>query len=137
MIHRIRLHTPWEFAWRDGDQTSGRATVPLDWAIQFGDRAGAVCFSRKFHWLNPLPPGEQVWLVCEGIGGVGSVELNSIPLGTIAATDSAFAWDITPHLRKNLEVRIELRFDPTNSAGKPGGLFGSVLLEIRADSAGG
>ncbi len=66
----------------------GRMVMPGDWSQPLGrDFRGCVRFVRAFGRPTRLEPGEQVWLVCDGVDLAGSAVLN----GSRWARSPAFA----------------------------------------------
>lgn len=107
--------------------------MPGTWRSVFGDAAGTVRFRRRFGCPTNLDANERVILVFDGIAGTGKICLNDHLLGKIPPDCEAAEYEITPILKSTRnEVVAELHFDP-GSSDKPGGLWGPVALEIRAD----
>jgi hypothetical protein len=131
-VHRINIKGPWEFEWiepPDGGP-AGRAKMPADWASLFGERAGAVRWTRRFHEPTGLEPGDRVWLAFAGIGGTARITLDDEPLGLVTDAENV-RFEITDRLDLTNTLRVEITFDPANASG-PGGLYGVLALEIES-----
>lgn len=107
----------------------GLIRMPVDWRTLFGDLSGIVEFVRHFHWPTNLEPGEQAWLVFDGIGGTAVVNLNGERLGTASGTGR---FDVTHRLQSGNRLCVELTCEPErhDPDGRRGGLFGTVALEL-------
>lgn len=140
--HIIRLHGPWEYetlaAGATVETRTGRIKLPGNWAGELGeDFRGRVQFRRRFGRPRELGADEQVWLILEGVDPGGRVSLNGTELGQVAHYGEQAAFAITPLLESRNEVAIDLNPAGGKSAlrpgreSRPGGLLGSVRLEIR------
>lgn len=141
--HRIRLHGPWEIRWITpapprpfaGESIEGLflkphlVRMPADWQTLFGPASGTVEFARVFQWPTNLEPGEQAWLVFDGVGGTARVTLNGEPRGELATTGR---FEVTTRLASVNRLCVEVTCDPTQSSGpeRPGGLYATVALEL-------
>jgi hypothetical protein len=141
--HRIRLHGPWEIRWITpapprpfaGESIAGLflkpnlVRMPADWQTLFGPASGTVEFTRVFQWPTNLEPGEQAWLVFDGVGGAAQATLNGEPLGEVTETGR---FEITSRLASANRLCVEVTFDPTQATirGAPGGLHATVALEL-------
>jgi hypothetical protein len=141
--HRIRLHGPWEIRWITpapqrpfaGESIEGLflksdlVRMPADWRTLFGPAGGIVEFTRVFQWPTNLEPGEQAWLVFDGVGGAARVTLNGELLGDIATTARI---EITSRLASVNRLCVELTFDPMQQTlnESKGGLYATVALEL-------
>lgn len=141
--HRIRLHGPWEIRWITpapqrpfaGESVEGLflkpdlVRMPAAWQMLFGPARGTVEFTRVFQWPTNLEPGEQAWLVFDGVGGAGRITLNGKPLGDLATKGR---FEITSRLASVNRLSVEVTCDPTQSPddGARGGLYATVALEL-------
>jgi hypothetical protein len=156
--HPIRLRGPWEYeplAWTrlraDGliealpreVPPPGRLLLPGDWGGVLGQEfRGRVRFTRSFNPPTGIDPGEQIWLLIEGVDYFGTATLNEQLLGDLWGYAEPHEYDIStlvgPRNRLVIEVDLpELAPDapPLDRPGRehlPGGLIGEVRLEIRA-----
>lgn len=139
--HRIRLIGPWEYSWTGSltapteslsETTSGSVKMPCDWLVLFGTDAGAATFSRRFHCPTNLEPHERVFLVFEGIGGQGEIALNDEVLAQVTPTDQPVEVEVTNRLQRFNRLNVSLQFNPQAATPYRGGLYGAVVLEIRA-----
>ena len=136
-VHRIRLLGPWEFAWEGsaGGKTprvaEGTTAMPCDWHSLFGPVAGTATFRRRFHRPSNLEPQEQVWLICTGVRGSGSVSLNDEFLSEFSSDGEAVECEVTSHLQPFNVVSIRLTVSTLEAPQHLGGLFEPVILEIR------
>ena len=155
--HLIRLRGPWEYEpvarvviAADGARQestadlppAGRVQLPADWGPTLGhDFRGRVRYLRRFGLPTNLEPGEQVWLVVEGVDYFGAATLNGTRLGELLGYVAPVEFEIGPLLaaRNLLALDVEL---PAYAAGVsgpprpgrqslPGGPIGEVRLEIR------
>lgn len=133
--HRINLRGPWEFEWIEpplsegsGIPTTGRIKMPADWRDTFGERAGLVRLSRRFHQPTGLELGDRVWLVFTGIGGEAVVAVDGVTLEPNSEAGE-LRFDITAALRPTNQAVVELRCDPSTTDG-PLGLYDFVAVEI-------
>lgn len=142
-MHSIRLRGPWRFEVLErlaGDESrrdEGKQKMPADWTETLGaDFRGTVRYTRTFHQPTGLEPGQQVWLVIEGVTSSGAVTLNDTRLPDCGSTahdsqvDSPFWRQEIQHL---LSANCQLIIDVTHplDAELPGGLTGEVRLEIQ------
>lgn len=141
--HRIRLHGPWEIHWITpapprpfaGQSVEGLflkpdlVRMPAAWQTLFGPASGTVRFARVFQWPTNLEPGEQAWLVFDGIGGAAHVTLNGESLGDLAATGR---FEVTSRLASVNRLCVEVTYDSAQSSddGAQGGLYATVALEL-------
>lgn len=133
-IHRIKLRGPWDYTWLtdvDGNPSPnatehGRVTIPVDWRVAFGDRAGRVRFLRRFHQPTGVEVGDHVWLSFLGLSGQTRILLDDLPL-----TGPSPRFEITDQLRPTNRLVVELECDPRTTT-EPLGLHGLVVLEIES-----
>ena len=138
-VHRIRLIGPWSFEWQPASEMvsasnlpgeiAGTVKMPSDWRSLFGEYAGCVAFSRRFHRPTNLDPHEQVWIVLTGVGGDARVSLNGEELAQFRDGEAAEV-DVTSRLQRFNELSIQISYQPQD-ASRPGGLYEPVVLEIR------
>jgi hypothetical protein len=149
--HRIHLKGPWECEWlepidRSNDHlrspdrhrpgtaatpVSLRVKMPVDWRKVFGCVAGRIRFRRRFGRPTNLGPDERLFVVFDGIGGMGNVWLGRRKLGQVDSHQTTARFELTGLLETRNELVVELRFDPEQSPGQPGGLWGPVAIEIQ------
>lgn len=135
-VHRIRLKGPWEYEWLRGAPSNntavaGRVHMPSDWQEAFGNASGVVKFSRNFQRPTNLDADEHVFLVFEGIGGLGEISLNGEQLTRSTQKSWEASADVTAFLRPRNQVVVCLDFDPHATPDVPGGLWKPVVIEIR------
>ncbi len=136
-VHRIRLLGPWEFAWEASlganspAVTEGTTVIPCDWQLLFGPNAGAAVFRRRFHCPTNLEQQDEVWLVCSGVRGLGTIFLNDTPLKDFAADGEAVECELTTVLKPFNIVSVRLTVDCATASAVHVGLFEQVALEIR------
>lgn len=148
--HRIFLRGPWEYQTIDvGREVSSttvdrrlspvaRAHFPAEWADLFGDFVGCARFRRRFHRPAHLDSHERVFLVLEGVGGVGRLYVNGNDLGAVRNSEIPQRFDITDFLLGNDELVIELDWQNEGTPGaERGGLYAPVVLEIVRQSGPG
>lgn len=127
--HRIELRGPWEVISPGGEPADARrVALPQPWNALFGAVAGRAVYLRSFHRPTNLDPQERVYLVFGACGGRGTVLLNQVQVGELAA-DSGGEFDVTVHLQLRNRLRVEIEFDPAISSS-PGGISAAVALEI-------
>jgi beta-galactosidase/beta-glucuronidase len=154
-MHVIRLRGPWDYEpvarfvttpsgeereETDGLPHGGKASMPRDWGAELGERfQGRVRYTRRFNCPTNLEPLERVWLVFDGIDHEARVALNEQPLGELRGCLEAHRIEITPVLLPHNVLSVEVSLRPAvfadsaargNRAGRSGGLFGEVRLEI-------
>jgi hypothetical protein len=105
--------------------------MPATWQSLFGDAAGTARFRRRFNRPTNLDPDERVFLVFGGLAGWVRVSLNGAELGSLSAGHDPAEFDVTPRLAPRNTLDVEVTFDPAAVAGRPGGLWAPVALEIR------
>jgi len=133
----IRLVGPWKVQWLEPAFAAGKFTqevsvkMPQDWVNLFGPQAGNARFTRTFHRPTNLDTSERVVIEFTGVRGSGRIWLNGEPLGQIAMDSCSIQVDVTPALRDNNQLVVELEFDPTQSADR-GGLYDVVRLVIES-----
>lgn len=128
-IHRIRLKGPWEVIPPEGDSFA-RIDMPIAWRDAFGDRSGTARFRRRFHAPTNLEHKERVLIrLPRGTGKVARFACNNTPVPELA--DEQHVFDVTPHLQDFNQLQFEITFDPGTSPDLPGGLWDTVVLEIR------
>ena len=138
-VHRIRLLGPWEFAWESsaGDEAppvlEGTTAMPCDWHSLFGPVVGLATFRRRFHRPSNLELHEQVWLICTGVRGSGSVSLNDEQLSEFSSDGEAVECEVTSRLQPFNVVSIRLSAGSIEEPQRPRGLFEPVVLEIRSE----
>ncbi len=105
--------------------------MPCDWRLLFGPHAGTAVFRRRFHCPTNLEQQDQVWLVCSGVRGLGTILINDTPLREFSADGEVVECELTTALKpfNIVSVRLTVDFAITNTA--PAGLFEQVTLEIR------
>ncbi len=130
-IHRIHLKGPWDVRRLDRDEPASRILMPASWQTLFGDEPGLAEFRRKFNLPTNLEAHEYVWIVFDGIRGSVKVSLNGHTLGQIADSVATAEFEITRHLLLHNELIVELTFAGADPDNGPGGLWGTVALEIR------
>lgn len=135
-VHRIRLKGPWDYEWLQGAPindapASGRIHMPSDWQEAFGNASGVVKFTRHFQRPTNLDVDERVFLVFEGIGGAGEISLNGERLTRSTESVWESAVDVTAQLQLRNQIVACLDFDPQGTPDIPGGLWKSVVIEIR------
>ena len=142
-IHRIRLRGPWRYEWLSAQEDhppTGKAALPAEWRSLFGNTGGRVRFQRTFHAPTSLETATQVSLVFEGLGGADRLLLNGSDLTSFILPDTFprrfLRIGIGELLRPTNDLQIEVVFDPKKSS-EPGGLWGTVALEILEREAGG
>ena len=138
--HRIHLKGPWDYEWLGpirGVATVGRARMPCEWRLIFGERAGRARFARRFHQPTGLEPGDVVRLVFDGLGGAATFRLNDEllvpPLDRASAPTrepQSLAFEVTSLLRAANRLVVEIEFDPGAAPAERGGLFGPVAIDI-------
>lgn len=154
-MHVIRLRGPWEYEplgrfvktasgeW--GEETAdlppgGRTKMPADWSADLGvGFVGRVRYTRRFNCPTNLGPLERVWLVFDGIDHQAHVALNGQPLGELRGSLGAHRVEITPVLLPQNVLAVDVSLPAEvfadeqvrgRRAGRAGGLFGEVRLEI-------
>ena len=138
-IHRIRLHGPWQARVLEQKPGTGKAgspgefvsKIPSSWTEVLGPRfAGRVRYRRIFHCPANLLPDQVVELVVERVNREAEVILNGTSLGR-AGWDLEFRQNIAQRLIPQnvllIDVCCPVDLESTN---EPGGLVGSVALEI-------
>ena len=136
-FHEIRLRGPWRYEWTgaaaspQGMPPVGRVMMPATWQSLFDARAGSARFRRRFHRPTNLGARERVMLVFNGVGGSGQVALNEEPVGPVGGNALPERFDVTARLLPTNELTVEIEYDP--ASGEPGGLWGTVALEIHSD----
>ena len=149
MPHRIHLGGPWEYFWRTFDEGNspqgvgtktieeypqrGRANMEATWEQLFEDQPGEAVFRRAFHWPTPAEPPHEVWLLFEGIGGQGTVQLNDVILGNFDGANEQRRFLVTDQLILRNQITVRMTCEPGHRTSHGGGLFGPVILEIRDD----
>ncbi|WP_397570314.1 hypothetical protein [Schlesneria sp. T3-172] len=138
--HRIQLKGPWEVfppqvneLHSDAEQKPETHTMPKEWRELFGDQGGTARFQRKFHRPSNLEPHERIFLAFSGIRGETRIRLNQRQLGEFDAQGGSIEVEVTSNMNSFNTLEVEIDFDPGQSPGLPGGLFGVVALEIRWD----
>ena len=132
-VHRMFLKGPWEVRRLDREEPSRRVTLPASWQTIFeGSSCGRAEFRRKFNQPTNLESHEHVWIVFQGVRGVGQVGINGQWFGSIDREDTTAELEITPHLALHNELVVQLTFDVGSPPDQPGGLWGPVALEIRS-----
>lgn len=159
--HRIHLRGPWEYQPLSRSKLLANGTLevidepvpppakmlmPGCWTqgglTNFG---GTLLFRRPFRWPNELLHHERVWLVFTGVDGQAQIRFNQKPLGEHTGPYLPFEFDITPYLKEQNHLEVEVTLpgcdDPAWLAyyyGKGhgttlpnGGLWGTVHLEVR------
>lgn len=129
--HRIHLRGPWEcrVPWDSAECVPVK--MPGDAATQIPGVGGRVRFERQFQFPAQLSEAEWVDLVFDGVGSVGTVELNGAALGTLVPMESPQRFAVTFKLKKSnrLVVNLELTGYGMTSIS-PTGLYAPVALEI-------
>ncbi len=142
--YRILLRGPWEAEPLNrtdhNDRMTGDAAkndlppkttvrLPATWVELFGTFRGCVRFLRKFHPPSNIEPTDRLTIAFDGIGGAGIVSLNGRLLGLIEPDAQTARFDVTGLLRTNNELQVDVELGgPADVC--PGGLYGSVALEI-------
>ena len=137
--YRIRLRGPWEVTLidRDGAAEPLRfAYIPAEWRELFGDRAGTGVFRRRFNRPTGLGPSDEIWIVFPAVPGEVSFEINGRALSPCELTAERRAYDVTAELQEFNLMEVRVTDDPAAYAGRPGGLWETVWLEIRAGEGG-
>ena len=148
--HRILLRGPWEFEWLSDDvkqsqrhepiekntlpATSGRVQMPTDWQSLFGNMRGTARFRRHFHRPTNLEPHERVFIVFDGVGGTGHVELNGQRLGNVDLQNPQVDFDVTDCLSQSNSLVVELQCGTGDDELQARGLWGPVAVEIRVEA---
>lgn len=138
-VHRIRLLGPWEFVWegpiggKASHVTEGTTAMPCDWNSLFGPVVGTATFRRRFHRPSNLEPHEQVWLICTGVRGSGSISLNDELLSVFSSHGESVECEVTSRLQAFNIASIQLSVGSIEEPQRPGGLFEPVVLEIRSE----
>lgn len=152
MTHIIRLHGPWQYEIlsvsrqdptidQAGLPTTGRIKMPADWGETLGrDFRGRVRYTRRFGRPTGLEAGDRVRLVVQRLDALGSITLNDGPPSTLLPGQRNWQHDVTTLLepRNLLTIEVELPEEAEEEAdlkrpdriGQPGGIIGSVRLEI-------
>ena len=133
--HRIYLKGPWDVSRLDRDEPAVRVVMPASWQTLFGDESGRAEFRRKFNLPTNLEAHEQVWIVFDGLRGEIAVSLNGQRLGQIADSEETAEFEITRHLVLHNELIVDVNFGGADPGSRPGGLWGTVALEIRFDGS--
>lgn len=149
--HRIRLHGPWEYQVLSGTlggrKPSGKQKLPSDWADILGaEFQGTVRYRRRFGKPARLDLDESVWLVVDGVSGIGKLTLNARVLGRLQGPEGVFSTDITDQLHERNELWLDVTFpscdapvqshSPAERERRSGGPIGEIRLEIRIDQGG-
>jgi len=106
-----------------------KSSFPFDCRRLTGGLNGTLLLSRRFHKPTGLDEDERVYLSIERFPGPATVWLNGqFPETLLPKMDNSWAVDITPFLRGNEELTVELQTDnfPKHKPAK----FGPVQLEI-------
>ena len=64
-----------------------------------------------------------------------AVSLNGQRLGQIADSEETAEFEITRHLVLHNELIVDVNFGGADPGSRPGGLWGTVALEIRFDGS--
>jgi beta-galactosidase/beta-glucuronidase len=132
----MHLKGPWEYEPVATDAASapaaGTAKLPAAWQAIVGDFRGTLRFRRRFHRPTNLEPHERVCVVFDGLGGTARVAVNGQLLGTIDGGRTTGQFEITPLLRPNNELVVEIDYGADHARRAPGGLWGPVALEIHS-----
>ena len=140
-VHRIRLIGPWDFTWNKSTavgleirptETCGSVKMPCEWQMLFGNVEGSATFSRRFHRPTNLESHEQVVIVLTGVGGEGTITLNSELVADFPSTIGPVEVDVTRRLQAFNVLEVCVCFRPSSDEPNRGGLFEPVVLEIRA-----
>jgi len=127
--HRINLRGPYQVL--NGDDSGDppdRIKLPNPWRVGFGDRSDSVTLVRDFGCPTNLSETTRLWLVFDGVGGIGTVSLNDRSLGEVT-TDGANRFEITGQLDQR--NRLTITFAPaTDLDPDRTGLWGLIGLEI-------
>jgi hypothetical protein len=132
--YRIRLRGPWEVTLID---TAGAAEpfryayIPAEWRELFGERAGTAIFRRHFNRSPGQEPDDRVWIVLPAAPGRVEFQINGHSLTPGESSAQRLAFDITPHIGEFNVLEVRITDDPAEHAGRPGGLWDTVVLEIR------
>lgn len=132
--YRIRLRGPWEVTLIDPSGAAEPfryAYIPAAWTDLFGDRPGTAVFRRHFNRSPGVAPEDQVWIVLPAAPGHVEFQINGHPVAPAESTPQSLAFDITPHIQEFNVLEVRITDDPAAHAGQPGGLWDTVLLEIR------
>ena len=132
--HRMHLKGPWEIEIPAGSNPVAiprRVKLPASWQELFGDFRGSLRFCRRFHKPTNLDEHERVWLVFDGLGGLGRIHVNDHALGTIGPAIPTGEFDITQLLQFTNCLHVDVEFIEPAASASPGGLWAPVALEIR------
>ncbi len=129
--HRIRLRGPWQIAGSPAAEAT-TAQLPAAWQSLFGDEGGRVRFARRFNRPTNLEERNRVELVFAGIGGMAKIAINGTVLAEGASAPPELRFCVTELLRPGNEIVVDVEFDPTTAGNQPGGVFGTVSIEIFA-----
>ena len=113
---------------------SCRVTMPVEWRRLFEGVSGRMRFRRRFGRPTNIGPNERLFVVFDGVGGMGNVWLGQRKLGHIDNRQSTARFELTGLLEARNELIVELSFDPEQSPDQPGGLWGPVAIEIGQQS---
>lgn len=136
--YRIRLRGPWEVTLieRDGTAEPLRfAYIPAEWRELFGERAGTAVFRRRFNRPTGLGASDGIWIVLTSVPGEVAFEINGRVLSPGESTLDVRAYNVTAELQEHNLIELRVTDDPAAHAGRPGGLWETVCLEIRASGA--
>jgi hypothetical protein len=106
--------------------------MPCDWRSLFDNLSGTALLKRRFHRPTNLEPTDQVWLVCAGVRGNGTILLNDQSLREFSADGESVECELTGKLHpfNIVSVRLSVTIEPEDA--RPAGLFEPVALEIRS-----
>lgn len=144
-FHRIRLHGPWKANVVEGSDHTGQKPnaktvlkIPCDWGQWLGQTFfGRVLLVRTFGKPTELFPDQPVWLNVLAVDSHAEIRLNQMVLGRIMG-DRPFRCRIDHLLNAGNRLEIEIVKESLvvenamvpSQPGSPGGLIGSVFLEI-------
>jgi len=105
------------------------------------DFLGVVRYERKFNRPTGLVPNQQVDIVVTDVDFFAECRINDQLLGSLAFGDNGASFPIASLLKDFNHLSIDVRLskeDQQHSSrvdrrGLPGGLIGSVYLEIASD----
>lgn len=133
--HAIKLKGPWTVRLVTQSTDSGPADpqvvhLPADWRTLFGDDAAAVEFQRRFNRPTGLTSEHRVRIEFHDVPGLAGVQLNGRPLPIATDRAGVQTVDVTSSLEPHNELKLDIRFDPRERPGLPGGLWRPVVIRI-------
>jgi hypothetical protein len=108
---------------------------PEDWPQVCGSAGGAAELTRHFHSPTNLDRDEAVFVVLTGVRGRGEIRLNGQLIGRFSEDDHAVECRLPLPLASTNALLVAITFAALTPEAPQSGLYGTVALEIRSESA--